>query len=367
VALDLRAIADRLCSGVMAPLVLGGALRPGRAIGTRAALALGEAGDSPWTAPSSELSPELPARVDAARLARVRRLLPVDRLDPPTAAEWTLCAALNNLLCAANPAFDAPLRRGSGTRILELASATIERVPAPSNVRDALSRHSWFARLLDVARTDTDISWWVGSRKFLGVDPPARLRSWPELRRVRVVATPRPLLDLAPLAFDRGSFAEAIASMLARSPLTDVATCTRSEPSFAWGQMTLTLIAARAGRTLALRALARLPVGEVDSVLGRATRDLFVRKQASISGPALALLAERALAEAQGHLPRLHALPAQSRPDAAFARALGAVVAKQQLDSQPGWAERDRRSLLAALEPALRSEAAREAVAAVRA
>jgi hypothetical protein len=364
-AVDLRALAERLYAEVMAPLVLGGALRPGHAIGMRLSFALAaEAG-----APEAPMEPygDVADRVHAARLARVRRLIPLDRLDPPTASEWALCAALNDLLCAANPGFDAPLRRGAAKRILALASATIERVPAPASVRDAVSRHSWLARVLDVARTDTEVAWWTGSRRFLGVEPPPRLRSWPELRRVRVVATPRPLLDLAPLAFDRGPFAEAIAWMLARTPLTNLATCTRATPSFAWGQTTLTFVATRAGRTLALRALARLPIAEVDSVLGRATRELFVRKQASVSGPALAVLAERALAEAQGHLQRLPEPQAPARPDAAFARALGAVVAKQQLDSQPGWAERDRRGLLAALEPALRSEAAREAVAAVRA
>ena len=41
-ATRLDAIAERLFAGVMAPLVLGGAIRPGHAIGARAALALGD-------------------------------------------------------------------------------------------------------------------------------------------------------------------------------------------------------------------------------------------------------------------------------------------------------------------------------------
>jgi len=62
-------------------------------------------------------------------------------------------------------------------------------VPEPVHVLDALARHTWFARVLDVARTDTIVSWWTGSRTYLGIEAPRRLRAWPELRRVNVVAT----------------------------------------------------------------------------------------------------------------------------------------------------------------------------------
>jgi hypothetical protein len=361
VAADLGAIAHRLFAGVMAPLVLGGELRPGHAIGARAALALG------WERIPDD--PELAARVHWARVRRARQLAPVDRLGPPTHAEWALCAALHDLLQSASPIFDAPLRRAAAARIRDLAVATIDRVPGPADVRDALSRHAWLARVLDVARTDTNVSWWVGSRTYLGVDPPARLQSWPDLRRVRVVATPRPLLELGPLAFDRTTFVDAVGALLARTPLTDLATCTRETPAFAWSGDSLGLVATRVGRTLAMRALSRIPASEVDAALGRATRGLALPEPIPPTSPALVLLAERAIAEAQGHVAGARGPdPAHgtTRTDAAFARALGAAIARSHLEMGTGWSDAQRRKLLASLEPAARSAAAREALAMVR-
>jgi hypothetical protein len=361
----MDAIARRLFAGVMAPLVLGGELRPGHAIGEQAARWLGQ--NLRFTSSSSDRV-DIVTSVYAARLARARLLAPIDRLDlPGTGAEWTLAASLHDVLQAANPSFDAPLRRSAATRVIELASSTLACVPPPANARDALSRHTWFARVLEVARTDTSVSWWLGSRTFLGVEPPARLRAWPDLRRVRVAASHRSLIDLAPLAFDRDALVEALARLLSKTPLTDLATCTRAAPAFAWSEEALALVATRAGRTLAMRAVARLPTGNVDAALGRATRELFVQKRASAGAPAFEVLAERALADAQmqaqSHIARRPEAQPSSKADAAFARAIGAVLAKEQLESRPGWSPRDRRALHTMLEGTLRSEAARDALA----
>lgn len=354
-AVDLGVVAQALFEGVMAPLILGGPVRPGHAIGARVALTLGDG-------ERTGIDPDLDVDVQRARVRRARRLAPIDTLATATPAEWTLAAAFHDLLMAANPTFDAALRRSAAVRILGLAREAIERVPEPANVLEALSRHTWFARVLDVARTDTTVSWWTGSRTYLGVEAPRRLRAWPELRRVNVVATPHPLLELGPLAVDRARLTDAVARLLTRTPLTELATCTREAPPFVWGEATLALVATRPGRTLALRALARLPSGEVDAALGRATRELLATRQAS-GAPAVTLLAERAVAKAEGHIARAEEASA-SRPDAAFARGLGAVAAVLLLEA-PGaaWTEDDRRRLLVALDPAARSPAALEATA----
>jgi hypothetical protein len=355
---DLGAIAKDLFEGVMAPLVLGGAVRPGHAIGARSALALG-------TADRVALDPDLETRVQAARVRRARRLTPVDDVAEATPAEWALAASFHDLLQAANPTFDAALRRRYAVRILEMARETLEQVPVPSNVKEVLSRHTWFARVLDLTRTDTTVSWWIGSRTYLGVEPPRRLQAWPELRRVNVVARPHPLLDLTPLAVDRSRLTDAVARLLTRTPLTELATCTRTAPPFTWGEATLALVATRPGRTLALRALARLPTSDVDTALGRATRELLATRRGA-GAPAVTLLAERTLAEAEGHVARSQASgrDATARPESAFARGLGAAAAVLLLEA-PGapWADEDRRRLLVALDPAARSAAAQEATA----
>jgi hypothetical protein len=351
---DEPEIERRLFEGVMAPLVLGGSVRPGHAIGARAALGLGRRG-------GSAVDRELETRVQVARVRRARRLAPIDALAGPTPAEWSLAAALHDLLQTANPAFDSGLRRSAAGRILELAGETLERVPPPSDVREALSRHTWFARVLDIARTDTTVSWWSGSHTYRGVEPPRRLQAWPELRRVSVAAAPHALLELAPLAVERSRLAGAVARLLTRTPLTELATCTRGAPAFAWSESSLALVATRAGRTLALRALAGFPPAEVDAALGRATRRLLATRRAE-GAPAVTLLAERTLGQAGGHGARPQGGPAG--PDEAFARGLGAAAALLLLEaSGDGWREDERQRLLAALEPSARTAEAREAMA----
>jgi hypothetical protein len=353
-AVDLGVIAQRLFEGVMAPLVLGGPMRPGHAIGARAALALGEG-------ERTTVDVDLEAHVRLGRVRRARRLAPIDTVGAATPAEWTLAACLHDIVQATNPTFDALLRRGAAARILDLAGEAIERVPPPVHPRDALSRHTWLARALDIARTDTAISWWTGSRTYLGVDPPSRLQAWPDLRRVSVVATPHPLLDLAPLAIDRGRLTETVARLLTRTPLTEIAICTRTAPAFAWSDPALALISTRAGRTLALRALEELPAHDADIALGGATREL-VATRSTAAAPAIALLADRALADAQGHEPRAPHAPAVERSEAAFARGLGAAAALRSLGgAEASWRPEEWRRIQDALGSAMRAPEARRA------
>jgi hypothetical protein len=319
---ELARIAERLFSSVMAPLVLGGDIRPGHAIGSLAALALGSGRE-----PADR---ELAVLVEIGRVRRSRRLAAVDAMPGPSAAEWALAAAFHDILQSANPWFYAALRRDAAPVILERARETLERIAAPASVGEALSRHSWFDRVMEVTRADTRVTFWAGYRTFRGVAPPTRLVRWARLRRVSVTRTPVRVLDLGPLAVEREHLRDAVHSLLARTPLTDLATCTRDAPSFEWQKATLSLLAARGGRTLALRALDRLDPGQVEAALGRATRHLLCGELRSLAAPAIALLGERTLAEslrcASGRTPS-----DDGGEDSRFARALGAVAAEREL------------------------------------
>lgn len=349
---DRDAIAERLFAGVMAPLVLGGPVRPGHAIGARTALAFGE-GRTP-------ADTELEARTNEARVRRARRLVPVDSLPGPSAADWALAAAFHDLLQAANPVFDAPLRRGAAARVLEVAAAALERVPLPASANEALSRHTWLARAPEVTRTDSEVRWWSGKREYRGVDPPGRLQAWPRLRRVNVVRVPRPLLELTPIAVDRERLTAAVAELLTRTPLTDLATCTRTAPVFEWHPATLALVASGAGRTLASRALARSAAAEVDAALGRATRGLLAGPHRERAAPALMLLADRAVSSAQQRLQAERGRAAAV--ETSFAQAIGALMARRALVAGEGaWSTGDRARLIDALAQPARSAAAREA------
>jgi hypothetical protein len=345
---DLGGVAERLFLGFLAPLVLGGPIAPGRPIGARAALALGD--------DRSPADSEILSRVQLARVRVARRLIPLDRFDGPNGAAWALAAALHDIVQSSHPSLNAPLRRSAPAKLVALANATVERVPAPATVAEALVRHTWFSRALEITRTDTTVSWWVGKSTFLGAPAPARLTAWPELRRVHVESVPRPLIDLpaAGGAVDGADFALSLGLWLSRSPLTDLATCARAVPAFAWSADTLALVATPTGRRLALRAMALDPLPpKVDLALGRATKRLFAARAWKQVSPALDLLAERALADAQVTGPRPEPVARAANDDAAFARGAGAIVARQWLDRNPTmFSEEERRRITQALDAA---------------
>ena len=274
---DPQTLCERLFSTFLGPLVLGGTMRPGKPIGGKNALALGE-----HRQPSDV---DLLSRTELARVRVARKLAPIDTLNPaPSATEWALAAVLHDLVQSTHPGFDATFRRSGPKRILDVIEKTLEHIPAPANVGDTLSRHTWFSRMFELARTDIDLQWWTGSERFLGTEPPKRLTAWPELRRVTETRTPRPLMDLptSSAAIDPTRFAMAIETFLRKTPLTDLATLSRAVPAFAWNHENLSLAATNAGRTIVTRALALLPQRAVDAALGRATKQLFVAKAASL-------------------------------------------------------------------------------------
>jgi hypothetical protein len=302
--------------------------------------------------------------VQFARIRVARKLVPLDRLEPPSAEEWAMAAVLHDAVQSAHPGFDAALRRSAPRKLLDVADQTLERIATPRTTHEALSRHTWFSRMFEVTRTDTIISWWVGSAKFLGEEPPARLTAWPELRRVNQVKMPRPLVELPAngSAVDGGRFAATLVSFLERTPLTDLATCTRESPTFAWTGATLGLVACRTGRTLASRVLALSLATQVDTALGRATKALLAVRAWGAAEVAMELLGERALARAEASLSRSEEGDlGLGEGDAAFARAAGAIAAQQWVTKQgAAMGATERRALLQALEPLVTSNAARE-------
>jgi hypothetical protein len=351
---NAQTVANRLFQDTMSPLVLGGPIRPGHAIGVRLAFAIGDL--------RPLVEERLLSQVEEARIRRARMLAPVDALPGPRTTDWAIAAALHDILQSVNPGFDRPLRREAAVRILESAALILSRVAEPATVREALSRHTWFARTLDIARADTRVSWWTGSSTFRGVDPPARLQLWTDWRRVKVVRTRHPVLEVDSLAVDRSRLKEVVGQLLGRSPLTDLGTCARVEPRFSWQSGALALVGSRGGRRLASRALDRMATSDVDAALGRATRELLRGPARSLATPVLALLAERATARALDPVAPLAATPSTSphNPDVEFAQALGALVVAGELTAG-FWRASDREKLDRWIEAAIRTAGSEEA------
>jgi hypothetical protein len=357
---DLAAAGHRLFEKFMAPLVLGGAMEPGRPLGGKTALALANA---EMTGAGVPLDAERASLVQLARVRVARRLAPVDRVGSLAPADWILGAALHDLVQATHPDLPGTFRKSAPGRLLEIILKTLECAPPCPTLRDALARHTWFARMFEITRVDAVVSWWVGSRRFLGTDPPSRLLTWPELRRVHVERTPRALMDLpaAGGSLDPDLFAMVTRALLAKTPLTDFASCHRAAPVFLWSADTLALVATPVGRTLALRAMSRQPSDAVDAALGRATRAVLQHQAWGAAAVALDLLAQRALAEARVAKPGEVVSATRAVGDASFGRAAGAYMAERWL-VQHGEAipTDEREELLAVIAPLAKSAGARE-------
>jgi hypothetical protein len=221
--------------------------------------------------------------------------------------------------------------------------------------------------MFEVTRTDTRVTWWTGSRLFLGTAPSPRLLAWPELRRVHTDEYTHTLSELPSLTYGPrpGRFRDVLLGVLEKVPLTDLATCARGGPPFEWNGANLGLFATPHGRVLALRALALGPARSVDATLARATY-AHVKAGAWENVARMAdVMAERALALATAEVapPALGPEPDPSvEADARYAQAFGAVVALSRTSALAGPLESTRR-LTARLMPLVQSTAGREVAA----
>lgn len=234
---------------VLTPLTAGGELSPISPIGEQRALA------------ALEHTPHARGVIDEVRARRVRvarRLLAVDVLGDPGPGEWLMLFSFNDLLQSMNATLPGPFGQDRPRQLLEMALRVVEAAGAPSSVGEALGRHATFSRLLEVVRVDTEVSWWVGRRVFRAARPPPRLLTWRSLRRVGVRETTVPLAAMGPAEETAQPLFEAtLRSLLAASPLTDLATADRKELPFRWTGAALALVSTAHGRWLALRALQR--------------------------------------------------------------------------------------------------------------
>ncbi|EYF07444.1 Hypothetical protein CAP_0197 [Chondromyces apiculatus DSM 436] len=259
---------EELTAGVLAPLVLGGTIRPVRPLGVELGLSVG--------AGRTIVDSDLRSQVDVARVRIARLIAPVDTLPELSSYDWALCAALNDLFQVTNHELGGMLTRGRYRRLLGSVVALCERIPPPRTVEAALSRHATFARVLECVRTDTTVSWWTGRASFRGQPPPSRLMAWPQVRNVHLDARRVTLTDMlgGVQGVSEGEYLDAVRLWLTRTPLTDLATMGRRSPGFAWSAPTVSVIGTAPGRALAYRLLARYGREQALEVMTRATAEV---------------------------------------------------------------------------------------------
>lgn len=256
---------EELAHGVVGPLVLGGKLRLVLPFGPQIGLALGMG--------RRIVDDNLRSSIDVARVRRARLLTPVDTLPDLSPGEWAMAAALNDLMQVTNHELSGPLTRGRHATLLEATGLLIDAIPSPRTTLEVIVRHATFARASKIIRKDTSVTGWIGSAQFRGSEPAGRYGRWPGLKSLAVVPKNIPLsrmtegLDLIPV----DAYQSKLLALLARTPLTDLATITREAPPFIWSVPTLALVSYSIGRALALRALAREPSQSVVAALREAS------------------------------------------------------------------------------------------------
>jgi hypothetical protein len=180
------------------------------------------------------------------------------------ADELALAAGLHNALFLVHPRAEAwsvsdRVRR----KIIDTALAQVSQPLTQSRTR-VLARHALLHNLFHLTRNDVTVSWWTGRARFQGQKPPARLTAWRGVRRVREDVT---VVDFEELLAVPDT-APVIATLLRRTPLTQLVDAHPGAPPLHWEDAVFLLRDAELARAVAYRLVP--DAGPRDQVAGPA-------------------------------------------------------------------------------------------------
>lgn len=244
-----RSVVEFLDSFVK-PLVAGGTMKVGRPI-TMAEL-------DNFEADLAHASEPLVAIDDA----RTSVLVDLVVRPPPLVLErdeLELAAALHNMLFLAHPSTDSWLvTRGARQKVLDTARTMASR-PLSVHRRRVLARHGLLHNIFDVSRTDIKISWWTGSAQFYGQEPPTRLVLWKSIRRVEE--------ETSTVAYEQlltsDEVAPVIATLLRRSPITQLISNHPQAPPLHWEDAVFVLRDPELARAIAYHVTRPMDAGSL--------------------------------------------------------------------------------------------------------
>jgi len=238
------------------PLVAGGELHVGPPIPT--------ADVDRWDQELAEASVELVA-VDDARAQVLSTLV----VRPPALVlerdELALAAGLHDALFLVHPRAERwSVSERQRRRIIDTALALVSQ-PHSHNRTRVMARHALLHNIFHLTRRDITVSWWTGRARFQGQKPSRRLTAWRGIRRVRedeqvvdfdeLLAIP----DTAPI----------IATLLRRTPLTQLLDSHPGAPPLHWEDAVFILRDAELARAVAYR-LVPADIPHRDQVAGPA-------------------------------------------------------------------------------------------------
>lgn len=197
--------------------------------------------------------------VDEARTEVLSELV----VRPPAlvldADELQLSAAVYNLLFLCHPRTDSWLVTSGGVKKVADTAQRFAAQPISQNRTRVLARHALLHNLFDIQRTDTVVSWWTGSATYEGQPAPSRLRAWRSIRRVREETS---LAEYDELLAGPDA-APVMATLLRRSPLTQLLDSHKAAPPLHWEDAVFLLRDAELARAIAYNALSADEPGEM--------------------------------------------------------------------------------------------------------
>ncbi|HUJ62981.1 MAG TPA: hypothetical protein VLX92_30970 [Kofleriaceae bacterium] len=232
------------------PLVAGGELHVSAPIPTEDV--------DRWEHELGEATPELVA-VDEARTAVLSTIV----VRPPALVldrdELALAAGLHDALFLVHPRAERwSVSERQRRKIIDTALGLVSQ-PLTTNRTRVMARHALLHRVFHLTRHDTTVSWWTGRARFHGQKPSRRLTAWRGLRRVReevnvvdfdeLLAVP----DTAPI----------IATLLRRTPLTQLLDSHPGAPPLHWEDAVFVLRDHELARAVAYRLVPDAPPREV--------------------------------------------------------------------------------------------------------
>jgi hypothetical protein len=238
------------------PLVAGGELHVGPPIPI--------ADVDRWDQELADASVELVA-VDEARAQVLSTLV----VRPPSLVlerdELALAAGLHDALFLVHPRAERwSVSDRQRRRIIDTALALVSQPHSQHRTR-VMARHALLHNIFHLTRADTTVTWWTGRARFQGQKPSRRLTAWRGVRRVRE--------DVQIVDFDEllavPDTAPIIATLLRRTPLTQLLDSHPGAPPLHWEDAVFVLRDAELARAVAYR-LVPADVPHKDQIAGPA-------------------------------------------------------------------------------------------------
>lgn len=178
--------------------------------------------------------------------------------------DLALAAGLHNALFLVHPRADQwSVSERQRRKIIENALAMVSQ-PLTTNRTRVMARHALLHNVFYLKRNDITVSWWTGRARFHGQKPPSRLTAWKGMRRVREETT---VVDFDELLAVPDT-APVIATLLRRTPLTQLLDAHPGAPPLHWEDAVFLLRDPELARAIAYRLIP--DVGPREQVTGPA-------------------------------------------------------------------------------------------------